>query len=130
MEMTIVMKAGIIVLGIVMIIAGFWFHSIKKLTVNFAVCWAELGVLLILAGAIAPMWIWSRMFGAWQGIPFLCLGIILLIGGFSGSLVLSQLITKNRELAMQVALLIAEREQTELELEEASEQHEKTAVGY
>lgn len=130
MEMTIVMKTGIIVFGIVMILSGFWFHSIKKLTVNFAVCWTGLGTLLILAGAIVPMWIWNRMFGAWQGIPFLCLGIILLVGGFSGSMILSQLITKNRELAMQIALLIAEREQTELELEEASEQHEKNAVGY
>lgn len=130
MEMAIVMKTGIIVLGIVMILAGFWFHAIKKLAVNFAVCWAGLGVLLIVVGAVLPMWVWSRMFGAWQGIPFLCLGIVLLISGFLGSMTFSRLTMRNRELAMQVALLIAEREQMELELEEASEQHEKAAVGY
>lgn len=130
MEMAVVMKTGLIVFGIVMILAGFWFHSIKKLTVNFAVCWAGLGVLLILAGAILPIWIWSRLFAAWQGIPFLCLGILLFIGGFLSSIIFSQLITKNRELAMQVALLIEEKGQIELKLEEVPGQHEKTAVGY
>ncbi|MCI9598097.1 MAG: hypothetical protein HFE75_12545 [Firmicutes bacterium] len=130
MEMAVVVKTGIIVFGIVMIAAGFWFHSIRKLAVNFAVCWAWLGALLALAGAILPTWVLSRMFGAWQGIPFLCLVGILSIGGFLGSMILSQLMMKNRELAMRVALLIEEREQMELELEEDSKQHEKTAVGY
>ncbi len=130
MEMAVVMKTGTIVFGIVMILAGFWFHSIKKLTVNFAVCWSGLGTLQILAGAIVPTWMWGRLFVSWQGIPFLCLGVVLLIGGFLVSMALSQLIMKNRELAMQVALLMGEKEQMELELEEASEQHEKTAVGY
>lgn len=129
MEMAVVMKIGSIVLGVVMILAGFWFHSIKRLTVNFAVCWAGLGTLLILVGAVLPMWLWGRLFAVWQGIPFLCLGLLLFIGGFLISIVLSQLITKNRELAMQVALLIAEKEQSGLELE-ASGRHEKTAVGY
>lgn len=130
MEMAVVMKTGIIVFGAVMILAGFWFHSIKKLTVNFAVCWAGLGILLILTGAILPIWIWGRLFTAWEGIPFFCLGIVLFIGGFLSSIILSQLIKKNCELAMQVALLVEEKEQIELKLEEDSGQHEKTAVGY
>lgn len=130
MEMAVVMKTGIILFGAVMILACFWFHSINKLTVNFAVCWAVLGVLLILVGAILPMWIWNRLFAPWQGIPFLCLGMILLVGGFLGSIIFSQLIIKNRQLAMQMALLIGEQDQSELKLGEDLEQHEKTAVGY
>lgn len=128
--MAAMMKAGIIVIGIVMILAGFLFHSLKKLTINFALFWVGLGVLLILTGVALPMWIWDRLFSVWQGIPFLCLCILFLTGGFAISVILSQLIVKNRELAMQVALLVGEKAQIELELGEASEQYEKTAVGY
>lgn len=130
MEMVIVMKIGIIVLGTVMILAGFWFHSMKKLTVNFAVSWAGLGLLLIVLTAFVPMAVWSRMFSAWQGIPLLCMSLIVFAGGFLFSILISQLTMKNRELAMQVSLLIEEKEQMELKLEEALGQHEKAAVGY
>lgn len=126
--MAVIMKIGIIVFGLAMILAGFWFHSIKKLAVNFAVFWAGLGILLVLAGAALPMWIWGRLFFAWQGILFLCLGAVLFIGGFLASMILSRLTAQNRELAMQVALLTAEKER--MELGEVSEQYEKTAVGY
>lgn len=128
MGMAVIMKIGIIVFGLAMILAGFWFHSIKKLAVNFAVFWAGLGILLVLAGAALPMWIWGRLFFAWQGILFLCLGAVLFIGGFLASMILSRLTAQNRELAMQVALLTAEKER--MELGEVSEQYEKTAVGY
>lgn len=128
--MAMIMKIGIIILGIAMVLASFWFHSIKKLAVNFAVFWAGLGILLILAGAVLPMWIWGKLFFAWQGILFLLLGMILFIGGFLINMILSQLIAQNHELAMQMALLIEEKERLELELGEASEQYEKTAVGY
>lgn len=126
--MAVIMKIGIIVFGLAMTLAGFWFHSIKKLAVNFAVFWAGLGILLVLAGAALPMWIWGRLFFAWQGILFLCLGAVLFIGGFLASMILSRLTAQNRELAMQVALLTAEKER--MELGEVSEQYEKTAVGY
>lgn len=128
--MAVIMKIGIIVFGFAMILAGFWFHSRKKLAVNFAVFWAVLGILLALAGVVLPMWIWGRLFGTWRGIPFLCLGIILFIGGFLISMIMSRLIAQNRELAMQVALLLEEKERIELELGEVSERYEKAAVCY
>ena len=128
--MAVIMKIGIIVFGFAMILAGFLFHSRKKLAVNFAVFWAVLGILLALAGVVLPMWIWGRLFGTWQGIPFLCLGIILFIGGFLISMIMSRLIAQNRELAMQVALLLEEKERIELELGEVSERYEKAAVCY
>lgn len=128
--MAAIMKIGIIIFGIIMLLAGFWFHSVKMLTVNFALYWTVLGAVFVLSGAVLPMQAWSRLSSVWQGILFLCLGGILFIGGFAVSVILSQLITQNRELAMQVALLMENREQMEMKLGEESKDYEKTAVGY
>lgn len=130
MDMGVIMKIGMIVLGIVMISAGFLFHSIKKLTVNFAVGWAGLGLLFLLLAVITPLSVWSRMFAAWQGIPVLCITVVIFAGGFACSILFSQLIKKNRELAMQVSILMEETERMKLHAEEDLKQHEKAVVGY
>lgn len=130
MEMTLVVRSGIIILGIAAAFAGFWFHSIRKLTVNFGVIWSGLGILLIVLGVAFPDSLWRRMFPFWQGVPFLFLGILLLIGGFCFSIQVSKLLMKNREMAMRLSLLIEEKEQLKIKLEEISGQHEKNAVGY
>ncbi len=118
METAYLVKYGMIVVGIVIILAGFWFHSIKKMTVNFSVVWEFLGVILIIIGSVPVLSAWTRLISAGTGFALFCLGTICLMGGFQFSLLVSQLTMKNQELAIQVSLLNQENERILFELEE------------
>ena len=110
METTNIIRYGMVLGGVALILAGFWFHSLKKLTVNFAVAWEFLGLLLLLIGLVPALSAWTRLISTWTGLAFVCLGVVCLMGGFQFSLLLSQLMMKNQELAMQVSLLNQESE--------------------
>lgn len=118
METAYLVKYGMIAVGIVIILAGFWFHSIKRMTVNFSVVWEFLGLILVLIGAIPALSAWTKLISAGTGFALFCLGTICLMGGFQFSLLVSQLTMKNQELAIQVSLLNQENERILFELEE------------
>lgn len=113
-----VVKYGMVIVGGLTILASFWFHSIKRLTVNFAVVWEFLGVILIVIGAVPVLSAWTRLISAGTGLALFCLGTVCLMGGFQFSLLVSQLTMKTQELAMQVSLLNQENERIMYELEE------------
>lgn len=118
METVNILKYGIIAVGVLIIIASFWSHSIKKMSVNFAVVWELLGVILIVIGVVPVLSAWTRLISAGTGVALFVLGAICFLGGFQFSLLVSQLTMKNQELAMQVSLLNQENERILMELEE------------
>ena len=59
------------------------------------------------------------------GLAFFCVGALILFTEVQNSLVISQLNMKNRELAMQVAMLNQESERMMHELEELTRQQEE-----
>ena len=56
-----IIRIGLIAVGIILIVFGFWTHSIKKLAVNYAVIWGLLGIVMILVGAIPVLSEWTAM---------------------------------------------------------------------
>ncbi len=114
-------RAGFVVLGAVLIVFGFWTHSRKKLAVNYAVIWGLLGACLIAMGLIPMFSQWTNMLGPGTGLAFFCVGVLVLFTEVQETIVISQLNLKNKELAMQVALLNQENEVMKAELERLAE---------
>lgn len=112
-----IIRIGLILGGAILIVYSFWMHSIKKITINFAVIWEILGVFLVLIGSIPILSSWTQFIAPGTGIAFFCVGSVLLFEAVQLSLTISQLTLKNRELAMQVALLNQENEQMMNKLE-------------
>lgn len=120
-----IIRIGLIAAGIILIVFGFWTHSIKKLAVNYAVIWGLLGIVMILVGAIPVLSEWTAMMAPGTGLAFFCVGALILFTEVQESLVISQLNLTNRELAMQVSLLNQESERMMLELEELVREQEE-----
>lgn len=117
-----IIRIGLVVGGVVLFLFGFWTHSFKKLAVNYAVIW---GVLMVLMGAIPILSEWTHMLAPGTGLAFFCVGALILFTEVQNSLVISQLNMKNRELAMQVAMLNQESERMMHELEELIREQEE-----
>lgn len=110
-------RAGFIVIGVALIVFGFWMHSRKKLAVNYALLWSLLGACLIAMGAIHVFSQWTNMLGPGTGLAFFSVGVLVLFTEVQETVVISQLKQKNKELAMQVALLNQENEAIKAEVE-------------
>ena len=48
----VIMKTGLIIIGVIIMALSFVLHAKRKLTVNLAVVWEFLGFALILTGAV------------------------------------------------------------------------------
>lgn len=110
-------RIGFMVMGVVLVVFSFWTHCAKRLTVDYAVAWSLLGGCLVLIGAIPALSEWMNSLGMAVEWGLFCIGVLLLSGGLHESMVISQLVSKNKELAMQVALLSQENEAIKAEVE-------------
>ena len=120
-----IIRAGIILAGAIRMVSSFWMNAYKKITVNFAVIWEILGLMLVLIGSIPAFSQWTRLVSSGTGLAFLCVGGIFLFEEVRTSVLLSQLKMKNRELAMQVSLLNQENEYIMNELDTLQKSVEK-----
>lgn len=115
--MVVSVRIGLIIVGVLLIVFSFCTHCIKKLMVDYAVAWSLFGVCLILMGAIPVLSDWLNHLGAAAAWELFSVGVVMLCAGTHESTVLSQVVMKNKELAMQIALLNQENEAMKLELE-------------
>lgn len=112
-----IVKYGMIAAGIFIMTSSFWYHSVRKLTVNLAVVWEILGAILIVTGIFPALSSWTHHISRGTGLVLFVVGAVCLWGGFQFSLLLSRLAMKNQELAMQVSLLIQENEKIMQQIE-------------
>ena len=105
-----IVRAGIILAGAILMVSSFWMNAYKKITVNFAVIWELLGLMLVVIGSVPVFSQWSVLISSGTGLAFFCVGGIFLFEEVRTSVLLSTLKMKNRELAMQVSLLNQENE--------------------
>lgn len=112
--------------------SSFWYHSVRKMTVNLAVVWEILGVILIVIGSVPVLSSWTHLISMGTGLGLFIVGAVCLWGGFQFSLLVSRLAMKNQELAIQVSLLIQENEkliqQFEVLTDRIGEYEEKAAI--
>jgi len=113
-----IIRYGMIAAGIFIMISGLWYHSVRKLTVNLAVVWEILGIILIATGIFPILSSWTYHISTGTGLALFFVGAACLWGGFQFSLLVSRLAMKNRELAMQISLLLQEDEKIMRLLEE------------
>ncbi len=120
-----IIKYGMIAAGIFIIISSFWFHSVRKLTVNLAVVWEILGAVLFATGIFPVFSSWTYHISTGTGLALFFVGAACLWGGFQFSLLVSRLVMKNRELAIQISLLVQEDEKIMRLLEEMEDNMRK-----
>lgn len=120
-----IIKYGIVTVGIWVMFSSFWYHSVKKMTVNLAVVWEILGAILIAIGSVPVLSSWTHLISIGTGLGLFIVGAVCLWGGFQFSLLVSRLAMKNQELAIQVSLLIQENEKLIQQFEELTDRIEK-----
>ncbi len=120
MELVVIMRCGLAIVGLVLLISSFWFHAAKKMTSDLAVTWCLLGFVLMVVGIVPALSAWIDRISGQAGITLLFAGAACLGGAFRICLIISRLTTQNQELAMLVSLLLeesAERTETGAEKE-------------
>ena len=117
---SLVVKLGIAAAGLVLMVGSFLMLSYKKITVNYTVIWELLGIVLILIGCVPVFSEWTKRLASGTGLAFACVGAIFLFEEFRNSVMISQLLLKTREMAMQVSMLNQENERLVNELERIS----------
>lgn len=120
----VIMKIGLIIVGVMIMIMSFIFHAKRKLTVNLAVVWEFLGVALILIGAVPVFSSWCHLLARGTVIAMFVVGALALWGSYILCILISNLSMKNQELAMQVSLLNQENELMLKEIEKLKEDRE------
>lgn len=119
MEMARIAGMAMIVLGGLLLIWSFLAYAKHRLTENFGMIWGLAALCLIIAGIVLA--VAGGSFMAVTAVVVL-LGVILVLCLFGFSQVISILIMKNQELAMQVSLLNQENESILQELMMTKEQ--------
>ena len=120
----VIMKTGLIIVGVMIMIMSFVFHAKRKLTVNLAVVWEFLGFALILIGAVPVFSSWCHLLAKGTVIAMFVVGALALWGSYILCILISNLSMKNQELAMQVSLLNQENELMLKEIEKLKEDRE------
>ena len=120
----VIMKIGLIIVGVMIMIMSFIFHAKRNLTVNLAVVWEFLGVALILIGAVPVFSSWCHLLARGTVIAMFVVGALALWGSYILCILISNLSMKNQELAMQVSLLNQENELMLKEIEKLKEDRE------
>lgn len=120
----VIMKIGLIIVGVMIMMMSFVFHAKRKLTVNLAVVWEFLGFALILIGAIPVFSSWCHLLAKGTVIAMFVVGALALWGSYILCILISNLSMKNQELAMQVSLLNQENELMLKEIEKLKEDRE------
>lgn len=120
----VIMKTGLIIVGVMIMIMSFVFHAKRKLTVNLAVVWEFLGFALILIGAVPVFSSWCHLLAKGTVIAMFVIGALALWGSYILCILISNLSMKNQELAMQVSLLNQENELMLKEIEKLKEDRE------
>ena len=120
----VIMKIGLIIVGVMIMIMSFVFHAKRKLTVNLAVVWEFLGFALILIGEVPVFSSWCHLLARGTVIAMFVVGALALWGSYILCILISNLSMKNQELAMQVSLLNQENELMLKEIEKLKEDRE------
>lgn len=115
METVVIFGIVMIVLGALLLVLDFLAYAQKKLTESFGLIWALLAILLLAAGILFLV--------AEQTVTvvLLILTAAFVFFLFGVSQMVSVLVMKNQELAMQVSLLNQENESVLQELEQMRE---------
>ncbi len=110
MDYALILRLAVSAIGIVMLLLDFLLYCKKRIIERLAFVWAVLFAAVILIGLVPGLGGWSRCFPPDVEIILVVLVLIFIWILFGTSLIVSDLVAKNQELAMQVSLLNCEAE--------------------
>ncbi len=104
--------------GVLLLCLDFRSFVYRKITEGMGLGWGCFAFILILLGAVPGLSDWCRVLPKEAYPAFLLLSVSVLLGAFRISCTISQLVRKNREIAMHVSLLNQENERILHEMKE------------
>lgn len=105
-----VVKAALILMGLGIMIFTFLVFSAKRLTVNLAVTWELIGLTTAVVGGVPVFSRWCFLLSRGTAAALFVASGLIIWGGYQMSILISALLMRNQELAMQVSLLNQENE--------------------
>lgn len=110
MNNAVLVRGGLILIGLVLMVRIFWLYANKRLTVDLSMAWEAGGAALIVIGAVPAFSRWCALLSSGTAVALL-LGICVAAwAGLRFSMLLSTLQMKVQELALEVSLLKAEQD--------------------
>lgn len=110
MEAGDIIKMIMMAAGIVIMLSGFWSLAAKRLTANFAVVWEIAGMILIIFGTVSRLTIWTAGLSRREELLTGCIGMAGVLICYQFSLLVSRLMMRNHELAIEVSILLQEND--------------------
>lgn len=113
--MGLTVKAFMVVIGLGLFIINLFSLGRRSVSPTFGVVWSIVALLLLLLGLILRL---DRLeqYMSWAAVIGILIGAdTLLVGGYAISMQLSELISRNQELIMQVSLLNEENSRLRME---------------
>jgi hypothetical protein len=106
----LVIKVITIAFALILMFVSFMKYVRKKMSVTLCMSWWVAGVLLVLASVLPVVSRWINVLCSKDCLVFFFMMLALFVIIFQMSMLMSQLRSKNQELAMQVSLLNQENE--------------------
>ena len=95
MSTGIIMRTGLIVIGVFIMALSFVLHAKRRLTVNLAVVWEFVGIALILTGAVPVFSSWCYLLAKGTVIAMFVVGAFVLWGCYEVCILISLLNQEN-----------------------------------
>ncbi len=108
MEAGSIVESAMTAVGIVVMLCSFWFLSVKRMTADLAVIWEITGMMLIVMAVISRVCGWGVGLQGMEEPVLIVLGVAGLFAGYQFSLLISSLLMKNQELAINLSMLQGE----------------------
>ncbi len=109
MEAGSIVVIAMIAAGIAVMLCSFWFLSVKKMTADFAVIWQIIGLALIITAISFRLSGWEMEFHGIGEPAVIGIGMAGVLVGYQFSLLISRLMMRNQELAIDLSMLIQEK---------------------
>lgn len=122
------------ILRMIMILTGIFLFCItlfslarRKMTEPFVLTWGFISIVFVFAGILLRPVNWNRYISSTGMLLVGAVGLCMLFGAYFMSVRISELMRRNLELAMQMALLKQETEEIQLQLAELAEKIRKNS---
>ena len=120
--MGMILQAIMIVLGCVLFIETISSLALRKMTEPFCLTWGLISVIIVLAGCLLRPSGIAEYISVTGLLLVVLIGFCIVYGAYFMSHIVSDLMRKNNELAIQVSLLNQERDEIYRQLERLREQ--------
>lgn len=125
MSLGMLLRIIMIVVGIVLFMRAIVSLARRRMTEPFCLTWGLVSIIVILAGILLDPTELNRYISGTGLLLVLMLGFCVAYGAYFMSSKISQLMRKNRELALQVSILSYEKDEIMKRLDEISARLDK-----